>query len=351
MRLLVTGQHGYIGSVLTPLLAAAGHEVVAFDSDLFERCVFGGEPAKGDWHTERRDLRDTYRGELESFDAVVHLAALSNDPLGDLDPELTYQINLEGSLRLARLAKAAGVPRFVFFSSCSNYGAAGNAILDETSALAPITPYAVSKVRLEEELARLADERFAPVFLRNATAYGVSPRLRLDLVLNNLVGWGLVTGKIVLLSDGTPWRPIVHVEDICRAAMLMLDAPLDAIRAQAFNVVPPGENYRIRELAAIVAEQLPECAVEIADGATADPRNYRVSGDKLLAAFPGFRYRWDARRGAAELVAAYRAAGMTRADFDGPRFKRLGWLRGLLESGELAPDLRWRRHSSLAESA
>jgi nucleoside-diphosphate-sugar epimerase len=351
MRVLVTGQHGYIGSVLLPLLATEGHEIVGLDSDLFERCTFGGEPPRGAWRSERRDLRDVTRGELEGFDAVVHLAALSNDPLGDLDPELTYEINLHGSLRLARLAKEAGVPRFVFSSSCSNYGAAGDAILDEASALAPLTPYAVSKVELERELAQLADERFAPVFLRNATAYGVSPRLRLDLVVNNLVGWGLTTGEIVLLSDGTPWRPIVHVADICRAILLALDAPPEKLRGQAFNVVPEGENYRIRELAEIVADELPGCIVKVSDGATADPRNYRVSGAKLLATFPEFRYAWTARRGAAELVSAYRAAGMTRADFDGPRYKRLAWLRGLLDAGTLAPDLRWRSATARAVPA
>jgi nucleoside-diphosphate-sugar epimerase len=341
MRVLVTGQHGYIGSVLMPLLAAAGHEAVGFDSDLFARCVFGAEPDASGWRAERRDLRDVARGELEGFDAVVHLGALSNDPLGDLDPELTYEINLEGSLRFARLAKEAGVGRFVFSSSCSNYGAAGDAVLDEDGKLSPITPYAVSKVKLERALAELADDRFAPVFLRNATAYGVSPRLRLDLVLNNLVGWGLTTGAIVLLSDGTPWRPIVHVEDICRVCALMLEAPTSKIRAEAFNVVPEGENYRIRELAEIVAGELPGCAVKVAEGATADARNYRVSGAKLLERFPEFRYVWNARRGARELVEAYRASGMTRAEFEGPRFKRLAWLRGLLASGELGADLRW----------
>ena len=342
MRVLVTGQHGYIGSVLMPLLVAQGHDCVGLDSDLFERCTFGGEPVESGWRSLRRDLREVSKDELAGFDAVIHLAALSNDPLGDLDADLTYDINLHGSLRLARLAKEVGVGRFVFSSSCSNYGAAGDSILDENGKLSPITPYAVSKVKLEAALAELADERFAPVFLRNATAYGASPRLRLDLVLNNLVGWGLTTGKIVLLSDGTPWRPIVHVEDICRAAILMLNATPETIRAQAFNVVPEGENYRIRDLAAIVGELLPECEVKIADGATADPRNYRVSGAKLLATFPEFRYRWTARQGAAELVAAYRAAGMSHADFDGPRYKRLAWLRGLLDSGALASDLRWR---------
>ncbi len=341
MRLLVTGQHGYIGSVLMPLLAASGHEVVGFDNDLFARCLFGDEPPRGKWRPVRRDLRDVARGELEGFEAILHLGALSNDPLGDLDPDLTYAINLEASLRLAQLAKAAGVRRFLFSSSCSNYGAAGDTILDEDGRLQPLTPYAISKVRLEEELARLADASFSPVFLRNATAYGASPRLRLDLALNNLAGWGLTTGKIVLLSDGTPWRPIVHVEDICRVFELLLAAPREKVHNQAFNVVPEGENYRIRELAEIVAEVLPGCAVEVAAGATADARNYRVSGAKLLATFPDFRFLWNARRGARQLVDAYRAAGMTRAEFEGPRYKRLAWLQSLLVSGELAPDLRW----------
>jgi nucleoside-diphosphate-sugar epimerase len=342
MRLLVTGHHGYLGSVFLPLAAEAGHDLVGFDSDLFERCTFGGEPERGAWTSRCRDLRDATRGDLEGFDAVVHFAALSNDPLGDLDPDLTYAINLEASVRFARLAREAGVERFVFSSSCSNYGAAGDAILDEESELRPITPYAVSKVRLEEELLRLADERFSPVMMRNATAYGASPRLRLDLALNNLVGWGFTTGKVVLLSDGTPWRPIVHAEDIARSVLAVLEAPREKVHARAFNVVPEGENYRIRELAEIVAETLPGTEVTLSEKAAPDARNYRVSGARLLEALPGFRYEWNARRGAAQLAEAYRSAGMTREEFDGPRFKRLAWLQRLIASGELAPDLRWR---------
>ena len=342
MRLLVTGHHGYIGSVLLPLAAAEGHEIVALDTDLFERCTFGGEPPRGRWTSLRRDLRDVARGELEGFDGILHLAALSNDPLGDLDPALTYEINHAASVRLASAAKAAGVPRFVFASSCSNYGASGDRVLDEDATLQPITPYAISKVKLEHELRGLADERFSPVMLRNATAYGASPRLRIDIVLNNLVGWGLTTGKIVLMSDGTPWRPIVHVEDICRAMLAAVAAPRERIHARAFNIVPEGENYRIRELAEIVAEALPGCEVGFAAEAAPDARNYRVSGQRFLDAFPGFRFLWDARRGARQLVESYRAAGMTRDEFEGPRYKRLGWLRGLLASGELGADLRWR---------
>jgi nucleoside-diphosphate-sugar epimerase len=341
MRVLVTGHHGYLGSVLMPRLAERGHEAVGLDSDLFERCLLGGEPARGPWRSVKRDLRDVTRGDLEGFDAVLHLAALSNDPLGDLDPELTYEINLEASLALARLAREAGVGRFLFSSSCSNYGAAGEALLDEGAELQPLTPYAISKVRLEEQLNRLADERFSPVHLRNATAYGASSRLRVDIVLNNLVAWAVTTGQIVLQSDGTPWRPIVHAEDIASAFLLLLEAPREKIHAEAFNVVPPGENYRIRELATLVGEAVPGCEVTFAAGAGPDPRNYRVSGAKLLDAFPGFAYGWTAPRGARELVDAYRAAGMDKALFDGPRFKRLGWIRKLLAEGALAPDLRW----------
>jgi nucleoside-diphosphate-sugar epimerase len=350
MRVLVTGHHGYLGSVLMPYLVARGHEAVGLDSDLFERCLLGGEPARGPWRSIAADLRDVTAGELEGFDAVLHLAALSNDPLGDLDPELTYQINLEGSLRLARLAKQAGVGRFIFSSSCSNYGASGDALLDEAAELQPLTAYAISKVRLEEELDRLADERFSPVHLRNATAYGFSPRLRVDIVLNNLVAWAVTTGQIVLQSDGTPWRPIIHAEDIAAAFALVLEAPREKVHREAFNTVPADENYRIRDLAAIVAEAVPGCAVKLAEGAGPDPRNYRVSGDKLLAAFPGFRYRWDARRGARELVEAYRAVGLDRATFEGPRFKRLGWIRKLLAEGAIANDLRWTAAAASARS-
>ncbi len=340
MRVLVTGHHGYLGSVLMPLLDAAGHEATGLDTDLFEGCTLG-EPPRGGWRSVRKDLRDVERGDLEGFEAVIHLAALSNDPLGDLDPDLTYDINLAGSLRLARLAREAGVGRFLFSSSCSNYGASGDGLLDENAELQPLTAYAISKVRLEEELNQLASDHFSPVHLRNATAYGASSRLRVDIVLNNLSAWAVTTGKIVLQSDGTPWRPIVHAEDIARVFLLMLGAPREKIHAQAFNVVPPEENYRIRELATIVGETVPGCEVTFAAGAGPDPRNYRVSGAKLLALFPEFEYRWNARLGARELVDAYRAAGMDRALFEGPRFKRLGWIRQLLAGGTIAADLRW----------
>jgi nucleoside-diphosphate-sugar epimerase len=340
MRVLVTGHHGYIGSLLMPLLAERGIDAAGLDSDLFEACTFG-PPVPERWPSIRKDLRDVTVGDLEGFDAVIHLAALSNDPLGDLNPNLTYDINLDGSLRLARLAKEAGVGRFLFSSSCSNYGASGDALLDENAELAPLTPYAVSKVKLETELNRLADARFTPVHLRNATAYGTSPRLRVDLVLNNLTAWAVTTGKIVLQSDGTPWRPIVHVEDICRVFLLLLEAPREKVHGQAFNVGASSENYRIRELAEIVGETIPGCEVTFASGAGPDARNYRVSADKLAAAFPDFRMKWNARSGAREIYEAYLAAGLTKAEFDGPRFKRLAHIRQLLEAGTLSNDLRW----------
>lgn len=342
MRVLVTGHHGYIGSVLMPLLVEAGHEAVGLDSDLFEACTLGAPPDESRWRSLRKDLRDVEARDLEGFDAIVHLAALSNDPLGDLNPDLTYDINLEGSLRLARHAREAGVGRFLFSSSCSNYGAAGDELLDERSELQPLTPYAISKVRLEEELSDLAADSFSPVYLRNATAYGVSPRLRVDIVLNNLVAWAVTTGRIVLQSDGTPWRPIVHVEDIARVFVHLLDAPRAAVHAQSFNVCSSAENYRIRELAEIVAETIPGCAVTFAANAGPDARNYRVSGDKLARAFPELRMKWTARAGARELYDAYRAAGLDRETFEGPRFKRLAHIRRLLAAGELTADLRWQ---------
>jgi len=342
MRVLVTGHHGYIGSVLMPLLVEAGHEAVGLDSDLFEPCTLGPAPDESRWRTLRKDLRDVEAADLEGFEAVLHLAGLSNDPLGDLDPDLTYDINLEGSVRLARLARAAGVERFLFSSSCSNYGAAGDALRDEGSELQPLTAYAISKVRFEEELAKLAAPGFSPVCLRNATVYGVSPRLRVDLVLNNLVAWAVTTGQIVLQSDGTPWRPIVHVEDVARVFVHLLSVPRAAIHGEAFNVCASAENYRIRDLAEIVAETIPGCAVTFAANAGPDARNYRVSGDKLALAFPELRLKWTARSGARELHDAYRAAGLDRETFEGPRFKRLAHIRRLLAAGEVSHDLRWQ---------
>jgi nucleoside-diphosphate-sugar epimerase len=338
MRILVTGHRGYIGTVLVPMLERQGHDVVGLDSDLYERCTFG-EPAP-EVATIRKDVRDVGLADVEGFDAVAHLAGLSNDPLGDLNPGLTYDINHQGSVRLAMLAKQAGVPRFVFSSSCSNYGASGDEVLTEESPFRPVTPYGTSKVRVEEDVSRLADERFSPTFLRNATAYGVSPRLRFDLVLNNLVAWAYTTGAVTLKSDGTPWRPIVHIEDISRAFTAVLEAPREVVHNQAFNVGRTGENYRIRELAEIVQETVPGSRVEFTKDAGPDKRCYRVNCDRLPRVLPAFRPQWDAWRGARELYDAYRRVGLRLEDFEGPRFRRVDHVKYLLGIGVLDPTLR-----------
>jgi nucleoside-diphosphate-sugar epimerase len=340
MRILVTGHKGYIGTVMVPMLLGAGHEVVGLDSDLFQQCTFC--PGMQTVPELRVDLRDVKRAQLEGFGAVIHLAALSNDPLSDLNPEITYDINHAGSVRLARLAKDAGVPRFLYSSSCSSYGAAGDNLVDETAELRPITPYAVSKVRVEQDVARLADERFSPTFLRNATAYGVSPRLRFDLVLNNLVAWAVAKGRIHIKSDGTPWRPIVHIEDISRAFLAVLTAPREMIHNEALNVGQTEENYRIRELAEIVQEVVPGSRIEYAKDGGPDPRCYRADFRKIFRVLPEFKPQWNARRGAEELYAAYQRVGLMLEDCEGPRFKRIDHLKRLMAMGRVDETLRWK---------
>jgi nucleoside-diphosphate-sugar epimerase len=339
LKVLVTGHHGYIGSVLAPLVAAAGHDVTGLDSYLYRGCDLGRSV---EWTPAvERDVRDAGVADLVGYDAIVHLAALSNDPIGDLNPGWTYDINLDGTIALARRAREAGVARFVFASSCSMYGAApGDDLLSEEAPLRPLTPYAESKVRAEEALFGLADRDFAPVSMRNATAYGASPRLRLDIVLNNLVGWAFTTGAINLQSDGTAWRPLVHIRDIAAAAIALLEAPVEKISGQAFNIGSAEQNYRIRDLADVVQQVMPECEVTFAQGAGTDPRSYRVDFGKLERTFPGLAFDWTAKRGAGELVEAYRDAGLTREQFDGDRFVRLRRLRHLLDEGALDDGLR-----------
>jgi nucleoside-diphosphate-sugar epimerase len=351
MRVLLAGSNGYVGAVARSALQAAGHEVVGLDVDLYQGCDLSPLPPPPPPEIDS-DIRDVTAQDLEGVDAVVHLAALSNDPLGELDGNLTLSVNHEAAVRVAELARAAGAERFVFASSCSMYGAAGSgAAVDETAPLAPLTAYAESKKRAEHSLAALATDDFSPVFLRFATAYGVSPRLRLDIVLNNLVGWAIATGAVRLQSDGMAWRPLIHVEDMARACIAAIEAPRERIHNEAFNAGDQDGNYLVRDLALTVADVVPGAEVTFADGAGADPRSYRVDFGKIQSALPDFRCEWTARAGAESLASAYRAAGMDEELFSGDRFTRLLRLRSLMADGKLGPDLRLRRKPVARESA
>lgn len=342
MKILLTGHDGYIGTVMAPHLLEAGHEVHGLDTGFYEGCAFGDGSREPDLPARRMDVRAVRREHLEGFDAVVHLAALSNDPLGDLNAQVTYEVNHRASVRLAELAREAGVERFLFASSCSLYGTAGDReTLDESAPFAPITPYGETKVMVERDLSELADEDFSPTYMRNATVYGVSPRLRTDIVVNNLVGLAHATGEILMKSDGTPWRPLVHVEDVCRAFRAALEAPRGTVHDEAFNVGRTEENYRIRRIAELVAEAMPETEIAFAADAGPDPRNYRVDCSKLAGTLPEFRPRWTVPEGIRELRDAYRRCGLTERDLS-HRYVRLERISELRDRDRLDGRLRWR---------
>jgi len=338
MRVLLTGHEGYIGTVLVPLLWAVGDEVVGLDSGLFRECSLGAvRPVP----TIHKDIRDVEAKDLDGVDAVIHLAGLSNDPLGDLNPTLTYQINHEATVRLAELTKRAGIRRFLYASTCSVYGAAGDDFLDENSPFNPVTPYAHSKVRSEQDLRRLADHNFSPVYLRAATAYGASPLLRFDLAVNNLVAWAATTGQVYLKSLGTSWRPFVHIEDIAQAYIVLLRAPAELVHDRAFNIGQTDENYRISTIAELVRDHVAGTRIEFAADASPDQRNYRVNCDRMVQDLPDYHPRWRVAQGIDEVYQAISESGFSSDDFEGPRYNRIAFLRKLLADERLAPDLRW----------
>ncbi|MDH5699077.1 MAG: SDR family oxidoreductase [Nitrospirota bacterium] len=340
MKVLVTGHKGFIGTVMVPILLKEGFEVTGIDTDLYRYCTYGDSPLEVP--SIDKDVRDVTKEDLKGFDAIVHLAALSNDPLGDINPDLTYDINHKASVRIAEMAREVGVKRFLFASSCSMYGKAGDDVLDETSDFNPVTAYAKSKVYVERDVAPMASDSFSPVFLRNSTAYGVSPRIRFDLVINNLTAWAYTTGKILLKSDGTPWRPLVHIEDITQAVVCALKADREVIHNLAVNVGSNEENHQMRDLAQFVKEVVPNCEIEIAEGAGPDERCYRASFDKIHRVFPEFKTKWTARMGVEQCYQSYVKHGLNREEYEGIKYKRIAHIMNLIEEGKLDTNLRWK---------
>jgi len=345
----MTGHDGYIGSVMAPVLEEAGHEVVGLDTGFFADCGFGdyaGPTIEG----RQLDVREAEVEHLRGFDAVVHLAALSNDPLGNLDSDLTFQINHRASLHVAKLARSAGVQRFVFASSCSLYGAKGDAFLDEDAGFNPLTPYGKSKILAEQDISGLANDEFSPTFMRNATAYGLSPRLRADVVVNNLVGYACTTGEVLIQSDGTPWRPLVHVRDFSNAFLAALEAPRETVHNQAFNVGRTDENYQVSELAEFVAEAVAGSRIQYAEGGGPDPRSYRVDCSKIETTLRGYKPEWTVEAGVRELRDAFVERRLTSSDFLSQRYFRIRRIKAHLEGGTLDPELRWRHSTPAAEA-
>ena len=346
MKVFVTGTEGYIGSVLAPRLVEAGHDVHGVDA-CFYTDGWLYDPGYAPFPTEKKDIRDVTADDLRGFDAVVHMAELSNDPLGQFNPGVTHNINHLGSVSLANAARAAGVPRFVYTSSCSVYGLGEDGYRTESSKTNPQTAYAECKTLVERDVGAMAADDFSPTFLRNATAFGPSPRMRFDIVLNNLAGLAWTTGKIALTSDGSPWRPLVHVADICEAIKCSLEAPRDAIHNEIFNVGSTAQNYQVREIAQFVAQAIPGCELTIgsSDG---DNRSYRVSFEKIASQLPGFRCQRDAETGARELVEVFQTIDMDEATFTSAPFTRLKQLRKHIESENLDKDLRWQSQTVAA---